>query len=459
MNNNAGIETDVIVIGMGPAGESVGGQLGEAGLDVVGVEASLVGGECPYWGCIPSKMMIRASNLIAETGRVEGVAGSASVTPNWGPVAKRIRDQATDNWDDTVAVDRFVGTGGTFVRGYAKITGPGMVEVGDTTYKARRGLVIATGTLAAVPPIPGLADTPFWTNHELVEVKELPESLIILGGGAIGAELAQVMRRFGVEVTVLEGEGRLLARNEPEAGDVLREVFEGEGITVHTGQFATSVAYADEAFTVTLADGTEVVGQKLLVAVGRRTFLKELGAASIGLDTSVPFLTTDGHQRVTDTDKVWAVGDIAGDGLFTHLAAIQADVAVADILGKETEPVNLAALPAVTFTDPEIGSVGLTEAEAEAEGIDVATAFKLVAHTARGWLHGPGNEGFIKLVADRKRGVLVGATSVGPHGGEVLGMLVLAVHAEIPIAKLRTMIYAYPTFHRGVGDMLSEWDV
>ncbi len=450
-------QTDVIVIGLGPAGESVGGQLGEAGLDVVGIEASLVGGECPYWGCVPSKMMIRASNVLAETRRVNGLAGSATATPDWGPVARRIREQATDTWDDTVAVDRFVGKGGTFVRGRAVITGPNTVEVNGETYVASKGIVVATGTLAAVPPIPGLADTPYWTNHGIVETEFLPKSLIVLGGGAIGAELGQVMARFGVAVSVIEGADRLLPRNEPEAGDVLREVFESEGITVHLGQFASKVEHTEsEGFTVTLQNGTEVRGEKLLVATGRRTFLKELGVAALGVDDSKMFLDSDGNMQVQD--GLWAVGDIAGEGMFTHLGLRQANVAVGHILGKPIEPLNLDALSAVTFTDPEVGAVGLTEAEARHSGHNIRTAFKLVSHTARGWLHQSGNEGFIKLVVDTDRNVLVGATSVGPHGGEVLGLLALAVHAAIPIATLRSMIYAYPTFHMGIEDTLKELD-
>lgn len=447
-------DADVIVIGLGPAGETVGGRLAEAGLQVVGIEAGLVGGECPYWGCVPSKMMIRAANLLAESRRVGQLAGSSTTTPEWAPVARRIREQATDNWDDTVAVDRFVGKGGIFVRGHATITGPHSVKVNDTTYVASRGIVVATGTLAAVPPIPGLADTPFWTNHDIVEVEELPESLIVLGGGAIGTELAQVMARFGVRVTVVEGVDHLLPRNEPEAGQVLAEVFEAEGIAVHTGQFAAGVSHVDGRFSLEMPDGTEVTGEKLLVATGRRTFLRELGVQALGLDPNLGFLAVDGHQRVMD--GVWAAGDIAGAGLFTHLATRQGEIVAADILREDVDPLNLDALPAVTFTDPEVGAVGLTEAEARAKGLDIAVAFKPVGHTARGWLHAVGNEGFVKLIADVDRGILVGATSVGPVGGEVLGLLTLAVHARIPIATLRSMIYAYPTFHKGVEDALSE---
>ena len=447
-------EVDAIIIGMGPAGESVGGERSEAGPAVAGIEGGLVGGECPYWGCVPSKMMIRAANLLAESRRVSELAGSSSTTSAWSLVADRIRDHATDNWDDTVAVDRFVNKGGKFVRGYAEIISAGLVEVSDEHYRARTGIVVATGTRAAVPPIPGLADTPFWTNHEVMEAKELPKSLIVLGGGTIGAEISQVMARFGVDVSVVEGAERLLPNNEPEAGDVLREVFEAEGITVHTGQFATAVRYENERFGLDMPDGETIEAERLLVATGRQTFLRELGVEAIGLDADARFLSTDERQRVRP--GVWAVGDIAGDGMFTHLGTRQADVAVADILGNQIEPLNLDALSAVTFTDPEVGAVGQTEAQAREAGISVATAFKPVAHTARGWLHSAGNEGFIKLVVDADRDVLVGATSVGPVGGEVLGLLALAVHAAIPIATLRSMIYAYPTFHKGVEDALKE---
>ena len=457
---NSTSNVDVIVIGLGPGGEAAAGQLAEAGLDVVGIEASLVGGECPYWGCIPSKMMIRAADTLAEARRVTGRAGSATVSPDWGPVAERIRDAATDNWDDTVAVDRFVGKGGTFVRGRGTIVAPRTVTVDERTFTARLGIIIATGTLAAVPPIPGLADTPFWTNHHAVEAKELPSSLVVLGGGAIGLEMGQAMARFGVDVTIVEAQDRILPIGEPEASEAVTAAFEAEGITVRTGQLATSVAHDPEAdsgsgrFTVTLADGSAVHGEKLLVATGRRTFLDELGVAAIGLDPDARFLTVDGRQRVEGAEGVWAVGDIAGDGLFTHLAIRQAAVAADDILGNEVEALNLDALSAVTFTDPEVGTVGLTEAAARDKGINVTAVSKPVAHTARGWLHGA--DGIIKLVLDADRNVLVGATSVGPAGGEVLGLASLAVHAQVPVSTLRSMIYAYPTFHKGIEDALNE---
>src|SRR5512139_508352 len=195
---------DVVVIGLGVGGEEVAGRLAEAGLSVVGIENRLVCGECPYWGCVPSKMMIRAANLLAETRRVDGRAGTASVRPDWAPVARRIREEATDHWDDRVAVDRFTGKGGRFLRGTGRLVGPDTVAVGGHRLRASRGIVIGTGTVAAIPPVDGLAGTPYWTNHEAIEVETLPASLAILGGGAIGLELAQVFARFGVSVTVVE---------------------------------------------------------------------------------------------------------------------------------------------------------------------------------------------------------------------------------------------------------------
>ena len=444
---------DVVVLGLGPGGEDVAGNLAEAGLSVVGIEAGLVGGECPYWGCIPSKMMVRAAHLLAEARRIEGVAGSSSVTPDWGPVAARIRAEATDDWDDTVAVDRFVGKGGTFVRGYGRLVGPDTVEVDDRRFRATRAVVVATGTTASVPPIPGLADTPYWTNREAIAVTELPGSLIVLGGGAIGAELTQVFSRFGVDVTIVEALDRLLPLEEPEAGQILADVLRGEGVDVIAGTGASAVSY-DGKFQVVLADGRELAADELLVATGRRVDLAAIGADTLGVDPTARALPVDEHLRVTD--GVWAVGDVTGRGAFTHVAAYQARIAAADILGEPHTPADYAAVPRVTFTDPEVGSVGLTTAAARDAGIDVMTGRAEVPSTARGWLHKTGNEGFIQLVADRGRGVLVGATAMGPNGGEVLGMLTLAVHARTPIEELRSMIYAYPTFHRGIEDALGN---
>ncbi|MFP3906096.1 MAG: dihydrolipoyl dehydrogenase family protein [Acidimicrobiales bacterium] len=445
---------DVVVIGMGPGGEDVGGRLAEAGLDVVGIDHELVGGECPYWGCIPSKMMIRAAHLLAEARRIPGMAGQASVTPDWAPVAERIRAEATTNWDDTIAVERFEGKGGRFIRGRGRITGPGEVTVDDRVITARRGIVVATGTSAAIPPIPGLDQVAYWTNREAIEAEKLPASLIVLGSGAVGVELAQAFARFGVEVTVVEALDRLVPLEEPEAGEVLAAVFTDEGIGVRTGARATSVAAAGDGVRVELEGGETLEAERLLVATGRRADLSAVGVGAVGIDEDQRWVPVDDHQRVAD--GVWAVGDITGKGAFTHIALYQSAIAVADILGEDHEPASYHALPRATFTDPEIGSVGLTEADARDAGLDVSVGFAKVPHTARGWLHKAGNEGFIKLVADTGGGVLAGATAMGPNGGEVLGLLTVAVHARVPVASLRQMIYAYPTFHKGIEDALRE---
>ena len=452
--NEIPAEVDVIVIGMGIGGEAVASKVAEAGLQVIGIESDLVGGECPYWGCIPSKMMIRGANLLAEARRIEGVAGKAEVSPDWTPIAQRIREQATDNWNDQVAVDRYVDKGGFFIRGRGRITAPKTVEVNGTTYTARIGVVVAAGTNPAVPPIPGLADVDYWTNRQAMQVETLPHSLVVLGSGAIGAELAEVFARFGVQVSIVEALDRLMPREEPEVGELMREVFESEGISVHVGAMATQVGEDDGEIVVTLDNGTEVRGEKLLVATGRRTNVEGLGLDNVGIELDSPYVPVDDHLQVTD--GLWAVGDITGKGLFTHIAAYQAPIAAASILGEEHAPADYRAMPRVTFTDPEVGSVGLTEQEARDVGLNVAVATQNVPWSARGWLHSSGNEGIIKLVVDTDRDVLVGATSVGPHGGEVLGMLTLAVHGELPVSTLSSMIYAYPTFHRGVEDALGQ---
>jgi len=443
---------DVIVIGMGPGGEHVAGTLAEAGLAVLGVENGLVGGECPYWGCIPSKMMIRAGDALAEARRVPVLGGEVMVRPDWRTVAARIRDEATDNWDDRVAVECFQGKGGTFRRGTGRLLGPREVQVDGQSFTARLGIVVATGSRPSVPPIEGLDRVPYWTNREAIEVTELPASLVVLGGGAIGCELAQVFARFGVTVTVVEAAPQLLPAEEPEVGLALGGVLEAEGITVHVGVGVRRVDPDSDGVVVTLGGATVVRAERLLVATGRRVDLAATGAETVGVDVTARALPIDDRCRVTDS--VWGVGDVTGHGAFTHVAMYQAGIVIRDILGQAGPPADYRALPRVTFTDPEVGSVGLTEHAARHGGVDIRVGTTSMPGTARGWIHKTGNEGLIKLVEDSARGVLIGATVMGPAAGEVLGALALAVHAEVPTGTLRSMIYAYPTFHRGVEDAL-----
>jgi pyruvate/2-oxoglutarate dehydrogenase complex dihydrolipoamide dehydrogenase (E3) component len=446
---------DIAVIGMGPGGEHVAGTLAEAGLSVLGVERGLVGGECPYWGCVPTKMMIRAADALQEARRIPELAGRVGrVEPDWSIVARRIREEATDSWDDTTAADRFTGKGGTLVRGTGRILARGRLEVDGTEYAVRRGIVVNTGTRASVPPIPGLSEVPFWTNHELVEAESLPRSVVVLGGGAIACELGQVLARFGVAVTMVESAPHLLPQEEPDAGTILSGVLESEGVRIHTGVEAVRVRTEDEGVAVTLTDAAVVRAERVLVATGRQADLAGVGLDAVGVDTSATSAPVDDRCRVAD--GVWAIGDITGKGAFTHVSMYQAGIVVRDVLAQPGPPADYDALPRVTFSDPEIASVGLTEAQARERLASVAVGCTSLPETTRGWIHKVGNEGFIKVVADSGRGVLVGATVMGPGAGEVLGALAVAVHAEVPLDRMRSMIYAYPTFHRGIEDALGR---
>ncbi|MFC6879424.1 MULTISPECIES: dihydrolipoyl dehydrogenase family protein [Actinomadura] len=448
-------EVDVVVVGLGPGGEFAAGTLAEAGLNVVGVEAELIGGECPYWGCIPSKMMIRAGNVLAEAGRVSELAGEVKAVPDWSRVAERVRREATGGWDDRAAADRLAAKGVRPVRGKGRLAGPGRVTVGDRTFRAGRGVVLATGTGPRIPPVPGLAETPYWTNRDAIAAEEIPASMLVLGGGAIGVELAQVFARFGCAVTVLEGGDRLLAREEPEAGELAARALRADGVSVRTGARAAQIDHDGTTFEVLLEGGLEPLrAERLLVATGRRADLAALGVGTLGLDPAAPAVRTDGQMRAGE--RLWAVGDITGHGAFTHVSMYQARIAVLDILGRPGPDADYRALPRVTFTDPEIGAVGLTERQARDQGMRVRTGLVLIASSARGLVHGPGNDGFIRLVEDADRGVLVGATSAGPAGGEVLYGLNIAVHTETPTDRLKHMIYTYPTFHRAVEAALDD---
>ncbi|MGI5146750.1 dihydrolipoyl dehydrogenase family protein [Plantactinospora sp. CA-294935] len=449
-------DVDVVVVGLGVGGEETANRLAAAGLSVVGIERNLVGGECPFWGCVPSKIMIRAANALAEARRVDHLAGQARVEPDWSIVAKRIREEATAGWTDDAGVERFTSKGGRFVRGSGRLVGPGLVRVGDETFRARVGVVLGTGTTPVIPPVPGLAGTPYWTNREAMELAELPGSVVVLGGGAIGAEVAQVLARFGVRVGMVEAGERVLAQEEPESSERVAAALRADGVTVHTGARAERVEHDDSGFTVHLADGDRLRGERLLVATGRRAVLDTLGLETVGLDPTRRFVETDDRMRAGD--GIWAVGDLTGHGAFTHVAMYQAGIAIDDILRRAgvldeaagERRADYRALPRVTFTDPEVGAVGLTERQARDRGLNVRTSLTPLSESSRGWIHQVGDEGFIKLVADVDRGVLVGATSAGPVGGEVLSALAVAVHAEVPVSTLAGMIYAYPTFHRAI---------
>ncbi|MGH8862058.1 MAG: dihydrolipoyl dehydrogenase family protein [Jatrophihabitantaceae bacterium] len=453
---------DLIVLGLGPGGEEVAERTAEAGWSVLGVDANLVGGECPYYGCIPSKMMLRGAQLLAEARRVPGMAGAAEVTADFAPVGRRIRKEATDDWNDRVAVERFESTGGTFVRGAARIAGRDgtdvLVEVDGTTY-AGPHVVVATGTAPALPPIDGLADLPrgvdelVWTNREAVQAMSAPESLLVLGGGAVGCEMAQAFARFGTAVTVIEPGPRLLHPEEPEASATITEVFRREGITIHCGAKPARVAAGGAGVQITLEDGTGLTAAKVLVAAGRKPNL-DIGLDSVGLDAAPTHLSVDEHMRVLHGDRVvpglYAIGDIAGHGAFTHLAVWQSRVLTAHLLGQDEPFGGYHGLAWVTFTDPEVGRVGMSERQARDAGLQVRTGTAPIPSNTRGWIHGRGNDGFVKVIEDAGSGTLVGATVTSPAGGEILAVLTLAVHAKVQVAQLATMHYVFPTLHRAV---------
>ncbi len=321
------------------------------------------------------------------------------------------------------------------------------MEVGGETFTARRALVLATGQRPSVPPL--FEGVPHWTNRQAIATTEVPASLLVIGGGAVGLEIGQAMSRFGAQVTVVEQGPRLLGSEEPEASSLIAEILRREGIEVLTDVQIDSVGSAgDHGATVHLSGGRAVSAARMLVATGRHSDLASLGVAALGLDETAAAIPVDGRLRVAP--GVWAVGDVTGKGAFTHVAVYQARICAADILGHATTEADYRAVPRVTFTDPEIGSVGLTEAQARDEGGDVTVMAEPIPDSARGWIHR--GEGFVKLVA--RDGLLVGATSMGPMGGEVLSMLTLAVHAQISLEILRSMIYAYPTFHFAVDSAL-----
>ncbi|HMD46037.1 MAG TPA: FAD-dependent oxidoreductase, partial [Acidimicrobiales bacterium] len=292
----AGLQADVVVVGLGPGGEDAAGRLAQAGLDVVGIDGALVGGECPYWGCVPSKMMIRAANLLAEARRVPGMAGRSTVEPDWSVVARRIRQEATDDWDDKVAVERLEDKGVRFIRGWGRIDGPGRVVVGAQVVEATRAILLNPGTEPWAPPIPGLAGLPYWTNHQAIETEVVPGSLLVLGGGAIGLELGQVFARFGTEVTIVEAADRLLALEEPESSVLIESVLTREGLSVVTEADITGARHGAHGFTLELVDGG-VSAEQLLVATGRRSDLTALGVGSIGLDEKARSISVDGRLR------------------------------------------------------------------------------------------------------------------------------------------------------------------
>jgi pyruvate/2-oxoglutarate dehydrogenase complex dihydrolipoamide dehydrogenase (E3) component len=452
-------EFDVVCLGGGVAGEAVAAGLRDSGLTLAIVERELVGGECPYWGCIPSKTLLRSSEILTEADRARGLAASrVEWTVDFPKISKRVLWMARD-LDDHRPAAALEATGARLFRGEGTLTDSRTIAVGSEQLVARCAMVIANGGSAVIPSIPGLDTVEYWTNRQAAIPRELPASLAILGGGAIGVELAQAFARLGSTVTVIEAGPTFLGHEEPEAGAALRPHLETDGITLMIGDPCVSVekpcadsSRSRAAVVLRLKSGAVVSADRLLVATGRRPNAEAWRGAGLA-QTERGWLKVD-PATLEAQPGVFGAGDITGLGGFTHLAYYHGQVIARRLRGIDANA-DHRAVPRVTFTDPEVASVGLSEATARANGIDVIVATADPAESARGYIH-DFHKGALKVVGDRTRGVLIGATLVTPRAGEIIGELVLAIKLGTPLKTLADVIHPFPAFNRVLGASLEE---
>lgn len=440
---------DAVIIGAGPGGEALVSRLPKQGLRVALVERELVGGECAYWACVPSKTLLRPPEARAEARRA---AGLAEPEQRWREIAD-YRDVIIRNLDDSSAVAGYAEMDNVEVfKGAGRIDGPGRVDV-DGQALATDRIMIATGTDPRIPPIEGLEQAGYWTNREATTLEDVPASAVVLGGGPVGVELGQMLRRYGAEVTLVESGHRLLAREDPGLGELLADALREEGIVLRLGARAQAVERRDGGRVVRLEDGDEVVGQELLVAIGREPRVTGIGLESLGIEPDPKGIATDERCRVirpdnggTPIDGVWALGDVTGAMPFTHVAKYHARLVCNDVAGRPARA-DLSAIPRVVFSDPEVAAVGMTSEQARGQGIElVESSIDLYSSIARPVTYGEGIGGRLTLLADGGRGVLVGAWAAGPLASEWIHMAVLAVKTATPVAVLRDTVPQFPTF-------------
>jgi len=433
----ARMDGPVVILGGGSTGEAAAGSLRtyEPETPITLVEEGLVGGECSYYACMPSKALLRPPEAIAAARLVPGAA--AAVTGSID-VERAFwhRDQVTGNLDDSSQETWLADRGIELVRGRAKVAAPGVVEVGDRTIGFER-LLIATGSAPTIPPIPGLADVDYWTNRDATSTHEVPERLIVIGAGPVGCELAQAFGRMGSAVTLVDVAERLMPRDHPEAGKLIADVLEGEGVGLRLG---AEIEQVEPGMRMHLGGGETLAADRILVATGRRPNVDDLGLEALGVTISKRGVEVD--ERLRAAPNVWAAGDATGIAMFTHVGKYQARIAAADMAGREARA-DYRAIPAVTFTDPQVASVGDTSGDGTVVGERTSVA-RLSTYER------PKRPGFLKVFADPARRVLVGAVAVGPEAGEWLGQLTLAIRAEVPVDVLLDTIQPYPTFSEAV---------
>jgi pyruvate/2-oxoglutarate dehydrogenase complex dihydrolipoamide dehydrogenase (E3) component len=437
---------DAVVIGAGPAGEVCAGELSDGGMKVAIVERELVAGECSYWACIPTKTLLRPGEAVWQAREAPGAAEAISGPVDTG-AALGWRDFMVSDWDDSGQVGWLDSMGIDLFRGEGRIDGPGRVVVGDQTLETER-IILATGSSPVIPPIDGLREAEgVWTNRGATEMKEVPESVIVLGAGPVGVELAQILFRFGARVTLIEGLSQPLSREAKAAGIAIEDALRAEGIDVRCGTRASKVSQSNGSYTVELEGGDQVTAEKLLIATGRAPRVTDIGLETVG----VTFDEKSGVEvddQLRAGDGVWAVGDTTGIALFTHVGKYQARVAAAAILGKPARA-DYRAVPRVVFTDPQVAAVG------ESEGAQTGTAqLSGVARTSTYTRQYAEKNGFLTLVSDGKK--LTGAYAVGPEAGEWIGQATLAVKAEVPLEVLRDTIQPFPSFSEAFMNALND---